>query len=91
MLVSGEVAQSRISKWLMQATPVTSETSWSERRLAIVYGGHTYLVANEQVFQCAHCGHYDPQWKASTVIAWFEEKLGIKPQEIEVTVTVATV
>lgn len=82
-LVSTEVTRKRIAKWFMQAQPVENKT-WTERRQAIVFGGHTYLVDNGQVFQCAHCGTYDPAWSSVEVLKYFED-LGIKPQEIEIT------
>lgn len=83
-LVSSEVSKTRVTRWLTDAKPIDNAT-WTERRLAIEFGGHTYLVANGQVFQCAHCGHYDPEWKAQEVLNFFEENFGIKPHEIEVT------
>jgi hypothetical protein len=86
-LVSSEVTKSRIAKWLMNATPVDKSPTWTERRMAIEFGGHTYLVVNGQVFQCAHCGHYDPEWSATEVLRFFEETFGIKPHEIEITCT----
>jgi len=88
-MISSEVTKARVAKWIEQATPVSANPTWTERRLAIDFGGHTYLVVKGQVFQCAHCGHYDPEWKAHEVLAFFEETFGIKPHEIEVTCTVA--
>lgn len=89
-LVSNSVTQARIAKWLDSATSVTKNPTWTERRQAIEFGGHTYLVSNGQVFQCAHCGHYDPEWKSTEVLNWFEENFNKKPIEIEITCTVAT-
>lgn len=83
--VSSDVMRARISKWLMKATPIDGNTTWTERREAIEFGGHTYLVANGQVFQCAHCGHYDPEWSSTEVLTFFEANFGIKPHEIEIT------
>lgn len=88
-IVSSEVTKARIAKWLMQATQVDVVKTWTERRMAIEFGGHFYLVTNGQVFQCAHCGHYDPEWRSVEVLKFFEENFGIKPQEIEITCSVA--
>lgn len=88
-LVSGEVTKSRIARWIEQAQPVSNNITWTERRMAIEFGGHTYLVVNDQVFQCAKCGHYDPEWSATEVLRFFEENFGIKPHEIEITCSVA--
>lgn len=88
-LISSDVAQSRFTRWLVQAQPIKKETTWTERRMAIEYGGHTYLVENDQIFQCAHCGHYDPQWRTTEILNFFEENFGIKPREIEITCSVA--
>lgn len=83
-IISSDVALKRIAQWTMQATPLKPNVTWTERRMAIEFGGHTYLVSNGQVFQCAHCGHYDPEWRATEVLNWFEEIMGIKPHEIEI-------
>lgn len=88
-LVSSEVSKARVSKWMLEAKPVTPTSTWIERRLAIEFGGHTYLVTNGQVFQCAHCGHYDPEWKATEVLRFFDEMFGVKPTEIEIVCSVA--
>jgi len=88
-LISSDVEKARFNKWLMQAKPITQQTTWTERRLAIEFEGHVYLVANDQIFQCAHCGHYDPQWSVTGVLNFFEENFGIKPVEIEITCSVA--
>lgn len=81
-IVSSDISKVRVARWLMEAKPVTP--TWTERRLAIEFGGHTYLVVNGQVYQCAHCGHYDPEWSAHEVLSYFEENFGIKPHEIEI-------
>ena len=88
-LVSKVVSQERIARWFAQAKPVSEKTTWTEKRLAIVLGEHTYIVQNNQVFQCAHCGHYDPDWSASEILAFVAENFGVKPIEIEITCTVA--
>lgn len=88
-LISLEITKARIAKWIMKAQPIDKNPTWTERRLAIEFGGHTYLVGNGQVFQCAHCGHYDPEWSATEVLTFFEETFGVKPQEIEITCSVA--
>lgn len=88
MIVSGEISQSRVSKWLAQATSIEN-TTWTETRQVIEFGAHVYPLVNGQVFQCGHCGHYDPQWSATEVIKFFQETFGIKPTEIQVTCTVA--
>ena len=90
-LVSSDVAKARVAKWLTEAVPVDENPTWVERRLAIEFGGHTFLVVDGQVFQCARCGHYDPAWKSQEVLAFFEENFGIKPHEVEVTCSVAVV
>lgn len=90
-LVSSEIAKTRVAKWIAQAKPVDKNPTWTERRQAIEFGGHTYLVSNGQVFQCAHCGHYDPAWSVQEVLTFFEEVLGGKIIEIEVTCSVAVV
>ncbi len=83
--ISDKVAQSRIAGWFASnPQPVTEQTTWTEKRLAIEYGGHTYLVQKEQVFQCTHCGHFDPKWDTTEVLRFFQEVLGIKPIEIEI-------
>ncbi len=83
--VSDTVAQKRVAAWFSSnPQPVTSGVTWTEKRLAIEYGGHTYLVQQGQVFQCAHCGHFDPKWETTEVLRFFEEVLGIKPIEIEI-------
>lgn len=89
MLISNEVSKARVADWLNQATPIEKNPTWVERRLAIKFGAHTYLLDKEQVFQCAHCGHYDPNRKAQEVINFFQETFGIKPEEIEITCSVA--
>lgn len=82
-----DVTRMRIAKWMDQATPISKRPTWTEQRLVIDFGGHTYPVTNGQVFQCAHCGHYDPEWSATEVLEFFE-KLGHKPYEITVNVSV---
>lgn len=90
-LVSSEVTKARIANWMIEAQPLENNPTWTERRQAIEFGGHTYLVENGQVFQCSHCGHYDPKWSSTEVLRWFEENFGIKPHDIEVTCSVAVV
>lgn len=87
-LTSPLITQVRISKWLMQAKPLSQVKTWTEKRLAIQFEEHTYILSQGQVFQCAHCGAYDPEVTASAVIEFFRENFGIKPIEIEVTVSV---
>lgn len=83
-----EVTRKRIANWILQASPIDVNIEWTEKRRAIDYGGHTYLVDNGQVFQCAHCGQYDPEWTATEVLIFFKNTFGIEPYEIEVTCTV---
>lgn len=90
-LVSADVAQARVAKWFMEAKPVEQNPTWTERRLAIVFGEHTYLLVADQVFQCNHCGWYDPHKSAQEVIKYFKEKFNISPIEINVTCSVAEV
>lgn len=87
-LIPDSAARKRIARWIESAKPVDIVPSWTETRQAIDYGGHTYIVNNGQVFQCAHCGSFDPEWNASEVLNFFKEVLDIKPYEIEVTCTV---
>jgi len=87
-LVSSEVTRARIAKWIMKALAVDRNPTWTERRQAIEFGGHTYLVSNGQVFQCPHCGNYDPEWSSTEVLIFFEENFGIKPHEVEIICTV---
>lgn len=82
-IVSSKVSQARIARWLEEAKPVDN-ILWTETRLALVVGGHTYLVTNGQVFPCTHCGRYDPEWKAHEVLDYFLNNFGIKPVEIEI-------
>lgn len=84
-----EIERKRVNKWMLSAKPIQKQPQWTERRLAIDFGGHTYIVSNGQIFQCAHCGHYDPEWSVSGVLAFFESSFGIKPYEIDVTCSVA--
>lgn len=89
-LISTDVAKSRIAGWIASnPIPVETGNSWTEKRLAIEFGGHLYIVENGQVFQCAHCGHYDPQWKSTEILTYFDELFGIKPVEIEIVCSVA--
>ncbi len=88
-IVSSEVTKARVSKWLMEAQPVSKKSTWVERRLAIEFGEHTYILGNSQVFQCAHCGAFDPEWSVTEVLNLFESNFGIKPKEIEIVCTVA--
>jgi|ERR1043165_5569895 hypothetical protein len=88
-LVSTDVAKARLAKWLMKAQPVSPEVTWTERRMAIKFGGHTYLVEKDQIFQCAHCGRFDPQWNTTEVLNFFFENFDVKPEEIEVVCSVA--
>lgn len=86
-----EITRKRIAKWMNSATPIKENPTWTEKRLVIDFGEHTYIVANGQVFQCGHCGQYDPEWSAGEVLSYFRENFGIKPYEIEVTCSVAAV
>jgi hypothetical protein len=88
---NSEITKQRISKWMVNAKPIDKTPTWTEKRLAIVFGAHTYIIGNGQIFQCGHCGHYDPEWSATEVISWFKENFNIDPIEIEVTCSVAEV
>jgi hypothetical protein len=74
-----------------QAKPISQVPTWTERRQAIDIGGHSYIVSNGQVFQCAHCGHYDPKWSVAEVLTFFKDNFDIKPYDIDVVCTVAEV
>lgn len=85
------MTRKRIARWIMETKPVDINPTWTERRLALDFGGHTYIINNGQIFQCAHCGHYDPEWSVTEVISYFRDNYGIKPYEIEVTCAVSVV
>lgn len=87
-LVLTDVMRQRVAKWMNSAKPLDTNPTWIERRPAMEFGGHIYPIANGQVFQCAHCGHFDPEWSATEVLQFFE-RIGAKPIEIEVVCTVA--
>ncbi len=89
--ISEEASRKRIANWMMTAHAVDVNPTWIERRQAIEFGGHTYLIGKGQVFACVNCGHYDPEFSATEVLQWFEETLGIKPHDIEITCSVAIV
>jgi hypothetical protein len=88
-IISSKVSKNRISEWFLQASPVTSESTWTEKRRAVTVGEHTFLVEKEQIFQCLHCGTYDPQWSSVEVLTWLQENFGVKPFDLEVTCSVA--
>ena len=89
-LSPSEIRSRRIGKWVESAKSVKTTPTWVEQRLAIDIGEHTFIVTNGQIFECAHCGHYDPEWNATEVLEFFKP-MGIEPYEIEVTCTVAVV
>jgi hypothetical protein len=88
-IVFSEHTRRRIAKWMQSAKPINETPTWIERRLAVDIGGHTYLLVNGQVFQCAHCGQYDPQWSVTEVLAFLKETMGVEPYELEVECSVA--
>lgn len=90
-LSPSDVERQKINRWILNAKSLADQPVWTERRLAIDFGGHTYIVNNGQIFQCAHCGHFDPEWSASKVLSYFYDFFGIKPYEIDVVCTVAVV
>ena len=79
-----DLSRRRIAQWIMQAKPLKKEETWTETRLAVDFNGHTYLLSNDQIFQCSRCGHHDPRWSVVEIIAFFK-LMGIKPREVEVT------
>jgi hypothetical protein len=83
-IVSSKISQSRVAKWLLAAKPIQPGVTWTEIRQAIVINNHTYLVSSGQVYQCVHCGHYDPDWVAHEVLEYFKINFGVKPIEIEI-------
>jgi hypothetical protein len=83
------VTQQRISKWIESTKSVNEVSTWTEIRQAIVIGEHTYILSNGQVFQCGHCGRFDPEWSVTEVIAFFKATFNVDPIEIEVTCSVA--
>ncbi len=86
---SSEVSHRRLTKWLIEANnnSITKNPTWTETRQVIDFGGHTFLLNKGQVFQCAHCGFYDPEWVITEVLEYFAT-LGIKPYDITVTVSI---
>jgi hypothetical protein len=86
-----EISRRRIAKWIESAKPLDEVPVWTETRQAIDFGDHTYIIQNGQIFQCAHCGTFDPEWNATEVLAYFRENFGIKPYTIEVVCSVAAV
>jgi hypothetical protein len=88
-LDTSKVTQQRIAKWIESTKPINDTPTWTEMRQAIVIGEHTYILNNGQVFQCAHCGRYDPEWKVTEVIAFMKATFNIDPIEIEITCSVA--
>lgn len=88
-LTPSEIMRRRVNKWIMEAKPVDEKPTWTERRLAIDFGEHTYIVSNGQIYQCVHCGHFDPAWSVTEVLTYFKDTFGVKPYEIEVTCSVA--
>lgn len=84
-----DVTRTRVTKWILESKPVSPGSTWTERRQAIVFGGHTFLIGNGQVFQCGHCGAFDPEWTATEVLQYFKEKHNVDPIEIEITCSVA--
>lgn len=90
-MTNSDITRRRVAKWIEQAKPISEKPVWAEFRQAIDFGGHTYIIQNGQIFQCAHCGHYDPEWSATEVLEFFKEKFGIKPYDIEVSCSVAVV
>jgi len=89
--VSPKVSQARVAKWLNTEgkRPKLPGVSWTETRQAIVFNGHTYLVSSGQVFQCGHCGHWDPDWVAHEVLEYFKNQFGITPIDIEINCTLS--
>jgi hypothetical protein len=88
-LTPSDISRQRLANWIESARPIATHPTWIEKRQAIDFGGHTYVVSNGQVFQCAHCGHFDPKWNATEVLTYFKDNFGIKPYDIEVTCSVA--
>jgi hypothetical protein len=88
MTSHSDISAKRVAKWISESKPVSAEPIWQESRLAIDFGGHTYIITNGQIFQCAHCGTYDPQWNATEVVTYFRDKFGIKPYTIQVTCSI---
>jgi len=86
-----EVAKKRINKWIMETQPVDIKQTWTERRLAIDFGGHTFIVTNGQIYQCVHCGVFDPEWNATEILTFFKDNFGIKPRGIDIVCSVAVV
>jgi hypothetical protein len=81
-----DLSRRRVANWMMQAKPLEKGDTWKEKRLVVDFEGCTYMITADQVFQCVRCGHYDPQWSITEVLAFFEI-MGIKPYEVEITCT----
>jgi hypothetical protein len=86
-----DATRKRINTCMQETKPLVERPNWSEQRLAVDFGGHTYIVNSGQIFQCAHCGHYDPKWSVTEVLDFLKEIYGVKPYEIEVFCSVAIV
>lgn len=86
-----EIDRKRVAQWFIQAKPINIAPNWTERRLAIDIGEHTYIVTDGQIFQCAHCGHHDPEWTAAVVLAWVKEVFSVEPYEINIVCSIAEV
>jgi hypothetical protein len=84
-----DITRRRVAKWMNTAKNLDEQPEWTEVRQAIDIGGHTYIVNNGQIYQCAHCGHFDPEWNATEVITYFKETFGAQPYEIRVVCSVA--
>jgi len=84
-----DIARKRFAKWMISTKSIQTNPVWTEKRLAIDFGEHTYIIGNGQIFQCAHCGAFDPEWSATEVLTFFKDNLGIRPYEIEVVCSVA--
>lgn len=81
-----DVTRRRIARWMMQTKTIEKGDTWKETRLVVDFNGHTYPISNDQIYQCARCGHYDPQWSVTEILA-FLELMGVKPYEVEITCT----
>jgi hypothetical protein len=86
-----DLTRIRVNRWIESAKSLETNPTWTETRLVIDFGGHTFPVTNGQIYQCAHCGHFDPEWNATEVLTFFKDNFGIKPYEIEVTCSVAVI
>lgn len=83
-----EYMRNLAAKWLLNAKSTEEIPQWLESRPAVVVNGRVYILAQEQVFQCAHCGALDPDWKITETVVALQEILSAKHVEVDVVCSV---